>query len=178
MPMYHVGASATTQLGTLAHRGTYVLMREWDPGLMLELFETYRGTATLVVPTMLIALLDHPDVATRDLSSIVTIHSGASAVPAELVRRTKETLDCGFSIWFGQTELNGVVTATRPTDSPEDQAETVGQPLPHAEMRIADKLTGETLPLGAHGDICVRGYQTMVGYFDKPDETAQTLDDD
>jgi fatty-acyl-CoA synthase len=131
-----------------------------------------------VVPTMLIALLDHPDVATRDLSSIETIYSGASVVPAELVRRTKQTLDCGFTILFGQTELNGVVTATRPTDSPEDQANTVGQPLPQAEMRIADRETGETLPLGERGDICVRGYQTMVGYFDRPDETAQTLDED
>jgi acyl-CoA synthetase (AMP-forming)/AMP-acid ligase II len=178
MPLYHVGASATTQLGTLAYRGTYVLMREWDPGLMLELFETYRGTATLVVPTMLLALLDHPDGATRDLSSIETIYSGAAVVPAALVRRTKETLDCGFSIWFGQTELNGVATATRSTDSPEDQAETVGQPLPQTEVRIADRETGETLPLGERGDICVRGYQTMVGYFDRADESAETLDDD
>ena len=178
MPVYHVGASATTQLGVLALRGTYVLMREWDARLMLELFEAYRGSATLVVPTMLIALLDHPDAATRDLSSIQTMYSGAAVVPAELVRRTKETLDCDVTILFGQTELNGVVTATRPTDSPEDQADTVGQPLPGAEMRIADRATGETLALGEHGDICVRGYQTMVGYFDKPEETAQTLDDD
>ena len=178
MPVYHVGASATTQTGTLACRGTYVLMHEWDAGLMLELIETYRGTATLVVPTMLIALLDHPDVATRDLSSIETIYSGASVVPAELVRRTKRTLECGFTIFFGQTELNGVVTATRPTDSPEDQADTVGQALPHAELRIADRETGQTVPLGERGDIGVRGYQTMVGYFDKPDETAETLDDE
>lgn len=178
MPMYHIGAGSTTQLGTLALRGTYVLMREWDPALMLELFESFRGNASLVVPTMLVALLEHPDVAKRDLSSIQTIYTGATAVPAELVRRTKRVLDCRVTILFGQTELNGVVTGTRPTDDPEDQANTVGRALPQAEMRVADRTTGATLPLGMPGEICVRGYQTMLGYFQKPDETAETLTPD
>ena len=70
MPMYHVGGGAVTSFGTLAYRGTFVILPGFDPALMLEAFETYRGTHTLVVPTMLIALLEHPDREKRDLSSV------------------------------------------------------------------------------------------------------------
>jgi fatty-acyl-CoA synthase len=127
---------------------------------------------------MLIAMLDHPDLRTRDLSSLQTILSGASSVPASLVRKTIAALDCQFSILFGQTEAHGVVTQTRVTDSPEDQANTVGQPLPQLEMKIADIVTGEPVPLEEQGEICVRGYQTMRGYYEMPKETAATIDAD
>jgi fatty-acyl-CoA synthase len=137
MPMYHIGGGAVTSFGAWAKRGTFVILPGFSPATILEAFETYRGTHTLVVPTMLIAMLDHPDLLTRDLSSLQTILSGASSVPASLVRKTIATLDCQFSILFGQTEAHGVVSQTRVTDSPEDQANTVGQPLPQLEMKIA-----------------------------------------
>ena len=178
MPMYHIGGGAVTSFGAWARRGTFVLLPGFDPGLLLEGFEAYGGTHTLVVPTMLIALLDHPDLLTRDLSSLQTILSGASSVPASLVRRTIKALDCQFSILFGQTEAHGVVSQTRVTDSPDDQADTVGQPLPRLELKIADAVTGAPLPLGEHGEICVRGYQNMLGFHDMPDETAATIDPD
>jgi fatty-acyl-CoA synthase len=178
MPMYHIGGGAVTSFGAWAKRGTFVILPGFDPGLVLEAFETYRGTHTLVVPTMLIALLDHPDLASRDLSSLQTILSGAAAVPAALVRRTMETLGCQFSILFGQTEAHGVISQTRVTDSPEDQSETVGQPLPQLEVKIADTSTGEPSALGVQGEICVRGYQNMQGYYGMPEQTAQTIDAD
>lgn len=178
MPMYHIGGGAVTSFGAWAMRGTFVLLPGFDPGLLLEGFEAYAGTHTLVVPTMLIAMLDHPDLLTRDLSSLQTILSGASSVPASLVRRTIKALDCQFSILFGQTEAHGVVSQTRITDTPDDQADTVGQPLPRLEMKIADAVTGAPLPLGEHGEICVRGYQNMTGYYEMPDETATTIDAD
>jgi fatty-acyl-CoA synthase len=178
MPMYHIGGGAVTSFGAWAKRGTFVILPGFNPGHLLEAFETYRGTHTLVVPTMLVALLDHPDRATRDLSSIQTILSGAASVPASLVRRTIATLDCQFTILFGQTEAHGVVSQTRVTDDPEDQANTVGQPLPMLEMKIADPITGEPAPLGEQGEICVRGYQNMLGYFGMPAETADAIDVD
>jgi fatty-acyl-CoA synthase len=178
MPMYHIGGGAVTSFGAWAKRGTFVILPGFSPATILEAFETYRGTHTLVVPTMLIAMLDHPDLATRDLSSLQTILSGASSVPASLVRKTIATLDCQFSILFGQTEAHGVVSQTRVTDSPEDQANTVGQPLPQLEMKIADMDTGEPVPLEEQGEICVRGYQAMRGYYDMPRETAATIDPD
>jgi fatty-acyl-CoA synthase len=176
MPMYHIGGGAVTSFGTLAYRGTFVILPGFDPALMLEAFETYRGTHTLVVPTMLIALLEHPDREKRDLSSIQTIMSGASAVSATLIRRTVKTLGCGTTILFGQTEMHGVISQTRLTDSPEDQAETVGQPLPDLEVKVADPVTGEALPPGAQGEICCRGDQNMIEYYGMPDATRETID--
>ncbi|MCW2756892.1 MAG: AMP-dependent synthetase, partial [Nocardioidaceae bacterium] len=178
MPMYHIGGGAVTSFGAWAKRGTFVILPGFDPSTVLEAFETYAGTHTLVVPTMLIAMLDHPDLLTRDLSSLQTILSGAASVPASLVRRTIKTLDCQFTILFGQTETHGVVSQTRVTDTPEDQADTVGQPLPQLEMKIADMDTGDPVPLDEQGEICVRGYQTMRGYYEMPRETAATIDPD
>ena len=178
MPMYHIGGGAVTSFGAWAKRATFVILPGFDPGLLLEAFETYRGTHTLVVPTMLIALLDHPDASTRDLSSLQTILSGASAVPASLVRKTVDKWGCRFSILFGQTEMHGVISQTRVTDTPEDQANTVGQPLPQLEVKIADPVTGEPMPIGERGEICCRGYQTMRGFYNMPDETAATIDAD
>ncbi len=178
MPMYHIGGGAVTSFGAWAKRGAFVMLPGFDPGHVLEAFETYRGTHTLVVPTMLIAILDHPDRERRDLSSLQTIMSGASAVPASLVRKTIGFLDCQFSILFGQTESHGVMSQTRVTDAPEDQADTVGQPLPQLEVKIADVATGEPVPVGETGEICVRGYQVMHGYYEMPAETAAALDND
>jgi fatty-acyl-CoA synthase len=127
---------------------------------------------------MILAMLGHDTFAYRDLSSLLTVLSGATDVPAALVHRAKSAMGCRFAILFGQTEVSGVVTGTRPDDTVEDQAETVGQPLPNAEVKIADPDDGRVVPLGESGEICVRGYQTMLGYVDMPDETLAALDAD
>ena len=178
MPMYHIGGGAVTSFGTWAKRGTFVILPGFEPGLLLEAFEAYSGTHALVVPTMLIAMLDHPDLAKRDLSSLQTIMSGAASVPASLVRKTIGLLGCQFSILFGQTETHGVISQTRVTDTPEDQADTVGQPLPRLEVKIADMATDEPVPVNEQGEICCRGYQNMQGYYNMPAETAATIDGD
>ena len=151
MPMFHIGGGTLTELGTIAQRGTYVLLPGFDPGLVLELIETYRGTIILAVPTMLLAMLDHPDLAARDLSSLQTVMSGAAVVPAALVRRATGTFGCPFTIVFGQTELHGVISQTQLDDSADDQSQTIGRPLPQVEVKIADPVTGETMPVGQVG---------------------------
>jgi fatty-acyl-CoA synthase len=178
IPLFHVGGSVLAQLGALSRRGAHVVLPGFDPGLVLELVEAEQGNLLLAVPTMLVALLDHPDRPRRDLSSIRTVMSGSSTVPAELVRRTKSLLRCDFSILFGQTELHGVLTQTLPTDSDEDQAETIGLPLPHVEVKIADPDSGRPLEAGEQGEICARGYQSMLGYFEMPEATAVALDEE
>lgn len=178
MPMYHIGGGAVTSFGAWAKRGTFVILPGFDPGHVLEAYETYRGTHGLLVPTMLISMLDHPDRTRRDLSSMQTVLSGAAAVPASLVRRTMEQLGCRFSILFGQTETHGVISQTRVTDEPDDQAGTVGQPLPRLEVKVADPATGGPVAIGEQGELCCRGYQNMIGYYALPDETAATIDDD
>ncbi|WP_227999057.1 AMP-binding protein [Nocardia australiensis] len=176
MPMYHIGGGGVTELGTFATHGTFVVLAGFDAALMLEMLETYRGTHSLMVPTMLISLLEHPDFATRDLSSVYTVMSGASAVPQVLVERVIQRLGCRFTILFGQSEMHGVISQTRITDDPVDQASTVGQPLPELEVKIVDPVSGAVVPIGEQGEICCRGYQNMLGYSDMPAETAATVD--
>ncbi|GAA3522443.1 AMP-binding protein [Amycolatopsis ultiminotia] len=178
MPMYHIGGGAVTSFGAWAKRGTFVILPGFEPALLLEALQTYRGTHTLVVPTMLIAMLDHPDRTRRDLSSLQAILSGAASVPASLVRKTQKELNCQFTILFGQTEAHGVVSQTRVTDSPDDQAETVGQPLPQLEVKIADPETGDPVPLNEAGEICCRGYQNMLGYYRMEAATSAAIDED
>jgi fatty-acyl-CoA synthase len=178
MPMFHIGGGALTEIGTFAFRGTYVLMPAFDAGLALELIETYAGTITLVVPTMLSALLSHPDLEKRGNRSLQSIMSGASFVPAELVTRAKDAFGCQFSIVFGQTELHGVITQTHLDDSPDDQSRTIGRPLPLVDVKITDPESGATVPVGTRGEICARGYQTMLEYFDQPEQTRLALSGD
>ncbi|MFC9762145.1 AMP-binding protein [Rhodococcus jostii] len=178
MPMYHIGGGAVTELGTFSSLGTYVVLPGFDAGQTLEMIETYGGTHSLMVPTMLIALLEHPDLATRDISTLRTVLSGAATVPESLINQVIEQLDCQFTILFGQTEMHGVISQTRVTDDPADQATTVGQPLPELEVKIADPESGEAVPIGVQGEICCRGYQNMLGYFKMPDATTKTIDAD
>jgi fatty-acyl-CoA synthase len=125
---------------------------------------------------MLIRMLDHPSFSGRDMSSVHTLVSGAATVPAELIRRTKAAFGCSFTNIYGQTEVSGVVTTTRVTDTPEDQSETIGQAVKQVEIKIGDPVDGHVLPLGAEGEICGRGHQMMIGYLDDPELSAKTLD--
>ncbi|MFR9807316.1 class I adenylate-forming enzyme family protein [Pseudonocardia sp. RS010] len=178
MPLFHVGGCVTTGLGIIARQGTHVVVPEFDPALVLDLMEQARANIGLFVPTMLIRMLDHPDLTRRDMSGVHTLVSGAAPVPAELVRRTKAAFGCGFTNIYGQTEVSGVITTTRVDDSPEDQACTIGSAVPQVEIKIADPVDGGVVPLGAEGEICGRGHQMMVGYLDDPVATSAALDAD
>lgn len=178
MPMFHMGGCGFATLGTLQQRGTHVIVVGFDPALLLDLMEREKGTFALLVPTMIEAILDFPDLKKYDISKLKYLLSGASKVEASLVRRVKSELGCSISIVFGQTEMHGGITQTHRDDTPEDQAQTIGQPYPIIEVKIADKETGEVLPLGMEGEICCRGYQTMIGYYNMPDETAAVFKSD
>lgn len=175
MPMFHIAGAAMAEFSCIASRGTFVLMPHWDAGLMLELFESERGNATLIVPTMILGILNHPDLPKRDVSSWQTIFSGAANVPAAMVRQVHRDIGCKVCIIFGQTESNGPITLTAPDDRIEDQTDTVGQPLPQVEVRIVDPDTLETQPVDTVGEIWVRGFQTMSGYFKMPEKTDEAL---
>ena len=155
-----------------------VLVEAFEPGLVLEMLGTYRGNAMLGVPTMLVAMLEHPTFPTTDLSSVKAICSGGSTVPAALVRLLEEKLGAPFTIVFGQTECSPVAAQTRTTDSVEDKANTIGLPLPNMENKIIDPNTGETVPIGTVGEFCTRGYHVMLGYFEMPDATSAAIDAD
>jgi fatty-acyl-CoA synthase len=178
MPMFHIGGLGHAGVGATVHRGTLVLAAEWQPELFMSLVEKERGTYSLLVPTMIEAILGHPRRKEFDIATLRNIVSGASVVEAHLIKRAKTELGCTICNIYGQTEMQGVVTGVHCDDAPENQAGTIGQPMPQVEVKIADPLSGSVLPLGAEGEICVRGYQTMLGYFNMPEETAKTLGPD
>jgi fatty-acyl-CoA synthase len=178
MPMFHVGGCGLSTVGPMTSLGTQVMLDRFDAALVLELVEAERATFLGGVPTMLLSLLEHPDFARRDLSSLRVVLSGGSAVAPELVSHIEGALGVRFLVAFGQTEAHGHVTQTRPDDTPVDKAETIGLPLPFVEMRITDPASGTTLPRGAVGELCARHPLLMAGYFDDPAATAATIDAD
>jgi len=176
MPLFHTGGCVCCVLGAVSKRCTQVLVEAFEPGLVLELFDAYRGNAMIGVPTMLVAMMEHPSFAATDLSSTQAICSGGSTVPAALVRQFEQRLGAPFTIVFGQTECSPVATMTRPDDSVADKSGTIGTPLPHVEVKIVDPDTGATLPVGQVGEFCTRGYLVMHGYFENPEATAAAID--
>ena len=178
MPMFHTSGCAMGVLGCAQTLAVHVPVLAFDPALMLELMETERAATFCAVPTMMIAVLEHPDMDKRDLSSVRVAVSGGSPVPAALVRRVEERLPVRFSIVFGTTECSPLLTQVRPDAPPGKRAETLGTPLPQAEVKIADITTGEPVPPGQVGELCARGYLVMRGYHDAPEATARAIDAD
>ena len=178
MPLFHTGGCVLGVLGPIQQGATLVNLVQFDPGLMLALAEEMGATHLLGVPTMLIATMEHPDFASRDLSTVHTVCSGGATVPADLVRRIEKTLGVQFSIIYGQTEASPGVTLMKPDDSEVDKATTLGPVLPQTELKVVDPETGATLPIGEAGELCTRGYLVMLGYFEMPDKTRETIDED
>jgi acyl-CoA synthetase (AMP-forming)/AMP-acid ligase II len=178
MPLFHTAGWAMGVLGCAHQRACYVLCQLFDPALVLTAAQDHRADLLPGVPTMLIAMLGHPGFDQFDLSRLSGVLSGGSPVPPELARQVEQRFGVQFTTVYGQTELSPVVTQTSPGDSPEDKASTAGRPLPQVEVAVRDPVTRETVPSGQPGEICARGYQAMLGYFDMPERTAETIDPD
>ncbi len=176
MPLFHTAGCAMGVLGVAQSLAVHVPVLAFDPALVLELLETERGAVFVGVPTMMIAMLGHPDIERRDLSSLRAAMSGGSPVPAELVRQVEGRLGVRFSIVFGTTECSPLLTQVKLDDSAQDRAETLGPPLPQTEIKIADVTAGGPVPLGQVGELCARGYTVMRGYHDAPEATAAAID--
>lgn len=178
MPMFHIGGGIVSEIGTFSRHGTFVLMQQFEPGLFLELIEAEKVSCSLIVPTMILALLNHPDVTKRDFSSFNSILSGAAAVPPALVHRAKKEFGVEFAIMCGQTESNGPFLETLTSDPVELQCETIGRPIPHVDVKIVALDTLETVPVGAVGELWVRGFNVMQGYYGQPVATAAAVTED
>ena len=176
VPLHHIGGSVHIVLGALCVGGTYTVMHRYDPALLAELVETIGATRTGGVPTMLLGMLDHPGFPAKE-SGIRVVALGGATVPAALVERVEREFGASVSIAFGQSECPAI-TITSPDDSAEIKATTVGRPVSNTEIKIIDVETGETLSVGAVGELCVRSPMCMDGYFRDPKATAATLDAD
>jgi len=127
-------------------------------------------------PTVFQSILEHPDLASFDLSSLRLSVTGAAVVPVETVRRMREELKFETVVTgYGLTETTGTVSMCRHDDPPEVIAGSVGRPLPGVEVRVVDD-AGDDLPIEAPGEILVRGFNVMKGYFADPPATAAAID--
>lgn len=178
MPYFHIAGSWGAIINSLYLGCTLIPLIAFDPLKQLELFEKEKATYTGAVPTMLVAMLNHPRFAEFDLSSLKRIGTGATPVPVILMEQIKERIGADCSIVFGMTETTGAVTQSFYTDSFELKSATVGLTIPHTEIKIVNLATGETCQCGASGELWTRGYANMVGYYNMPDKSAETLDAD
>jgi len=171
MPLFHVGGQVVSfQLCQLS--ATAVLVPAFEPGLVLELIESERATLTCGVPTMLLALVEHPDFPRRDLSSLRAVSGGGAVVPAALVRHIENSLGVQFAVVFGQTEASGFISQTHLGDDAEDKAATLGRPLPGVGARVVDPDSGAARGRGEVGELEVKGPNVMAGYHDLPEDSA------
>ncbi|MDA8262398.1 MAG: AMP-binding protein [Actinomycetota bacterium] len=178
LPLFHTAGCGMSVLGTAASRGTLVLAQLFEPTLVLGALQKWGADLFAAVPAMHYAVLANPDFDSYDLSSVKVVASGGDAVPAALVQEAERRYGARFSTVYGQTELSPIVTQTSPDDSESDKAETAGRPLWRVEVKIADPQSGTVLEIGQEGEICARGYQVMLGYFEMPEATQATVDDE
>ena len=175
-PLSHAGAAFF--LPTLLAGGALVVLEQFSPAAALEAIEKYRIDATMLVPTMIYMLLDHPDIETRDLSSLQTIYYGAAAMSPARLREGIDKLGPVFFQFYGQSECGMSIAVLRKeehlVDDPARLA-SCGRPVPWLDVRLLDDDLNE-VPVGELGEICVRGPLVMQGYWNKPAETAEALE--
>jgi fatty-acyl-CoA synthase len=179
VPFFHCFGCVLGILGAYTWGAAIVPLTSFDPEKVLHAVASARCTALYGVPTMYIAELEHPSFGKYDLSSLRTgIMSGAPC-PESLMRRVIEDMHLPeITIAYGLTEASPVVTMTEIDDNLERRTQTVGKPLQGAEVKIVDRDSGEPLPCGETGELWVRGYLVMKGYYNKPEATREAITDD
>ncbi|MDH3681749.1 MAG: AMP-binding protein [Acidimicrobiia bacterium] len=175
-PLFHTAGCVANVLGSVQSGSTMLLPSAFTASSMLDLIAEEGVTFTFGVPTMLIALLAEQEANPRDLSSLKTVFSGAATVPVDVVRRVEKEFDVSLVIGYGQTETSPAITHTRLDDTAEDKSETIGYAIPQVEIKIIDTESGKTLPVGEPGELCTRGFNVMLGYYDNPEATRDTID--
>lgn len=170
MPMHHVGGSVSVVLSTLSVGAATTILPSFEPALALDMIERNRVTITSGVPTMLLAMLDHPAFPTADVSSLRLVQTGGSVVATSLIRRIEESFGAVVINAYGQSESPNALM-TSPDDDDVTKAETLGRPLAQREVRIVGR-DGSTLPHGEIGELVMRSPLVMDGYLGVDAETA------
>jgi Acyl-CoA synthetases (AMP-forming)/AMP-acid ligases II len=178
VPLYHCFGMVMGNLGCVTHGATMVYPSEtFDPLAVLQTIQEERCTSLYGVPTMFIAEMAHPAFASFDYSSLRTGVMAGSPCPIEVMRRVIQHLHIAdITICFGMTETSPVSAQTTSDTSLEKRVATVGKVHPHLEIKIIDPASGRIVSLGTPGELCVRGYSVMLGYWHNPEATAQAID--
>ncbi len=179
VPFFHCFGMVLAILAAVTHGTTMVPLEYFQPARVLEAITREKCTAMHGVPTMFIALLEHPDFASADFSHMRTGIMAGSPCPVKVMQDVVDKMNMNeITIVFGQTESSPGCTQSRVDDPLDVRVGTVGRALPGVECRIADPATGETLPDGVTGEFVARGYNIMKGYYKMPEATAAAIDED
>jgi fatty-acyl-CoA synthase len=180
VPFYHCFGMVMANLGCTTQGAAMVVPGAgFDPATTLRTIQDERCTAVYGVPTMFIAMHNHPDFASFDLSTLRTGVMAGSVCPVEVMKRCINEMHMGeVAIAYGMTETSPVSCQTRSDDDLDRRTATIGRVHPHVEIKIVDPVTGETVERGQTGEFCTRGYSVMLGYWDDPQKTADAIDAD
>ena len=170
VPLYHCFGMVLGNLAATSHGACMVFPAEtFEPGATLEACAQERCTSLYGVPTMFIAELAHERFSEFDLGSLRTGIMAGSPCPIEVMKRVSSEMGIDeMSIAFGMTETSPVTTQVRCDDTLENRCGTVGQALPHVEIKIIDPETGRTVPRGEPGEFCARGLRGHAGLLERP----------
>ncbi len=177
VPLYHCFGMVMGNLGCITHGTTMIYPSDgFDPLLTLTAVAEEQATGLYGVPTMFIAMLDHPRRAEFNLSHLRTGIMAGSTCPIEVMRRVISEMHMHeVQIAYGMTETSPVSLQTGPDDGLELRVTTVGRTQPQLESKIIDE-AGNTVPRGQTGELCTRGYSVMLGYWNNPDGTREAID--
>jgi fatty-acyl-CoA synthase len=180
VPFYHCFGMVIGNLACTTHGAAMVVPSPgFDGGAVLEAVEAEQCTSLYGVPTMFIAVLEHEDLETRDVSTLRTGVMAGAPCPIEVMKRVITDLNMAeVTIAYGMTEVSPVATQTLRDDPIERRVSTVGVAHPHVEIRIVDPDTGDVVHAGTSGEFCTRGYSVMQGYWNDPERTAESIDGD
>ena len=179
MPLFHIGGSGWALAGMFTG-ATTLLVRDPLPNVLLELMESEKATNAFYVPALLAFMAMTPGASDRDYSSMRSIVYGASPITNEVLMASMATLKCPHIQVFGMTETTGAITELSPEDHDPDGPRahllrSAGKPYPWVEMKIVDVESGADMAAGEVGELWTRSEQNMVGYWNKPEETAKTI---
>lgn len=179
VPLYHCFGMVMGILGAHSHGACVVLPAAgFDAEATLMAVQNEKCTSLYGVPSMFIAELDLPGFGTFDLSSLRTGIMAGSPCPVEVMNRVVEDMNMSeVAICYGMTETSPVSTMTRSDDSLAQRTQTVGQVMPHVEVKIIDPESQLVVPRGEPGELCTRGYSVMLGYWNDREKTKEAIDD-
>ena len=178
VPLYHCFGMVLGTLACTTHGSAIILPGPgFNPEEVLTAVQGERCTSLYGVPTMFIAELAHPDLKSFDLSSLRTGIMAGSPCPVEVMKQVISDMNMtDVTIAYGMTETSPVSTQTMTTDTIEIRVSSVGRVHPHVEIKIIDPENGKTVERGRDGELCTRGYSVMLGYWNEPERTADSID--
>jgi acyl-CoA synthetase (AMP-forming)/AMP-acid ligase II len=177
LPFYHIYGMTIILSMALRCGATVVTMPQFEMEDFCALVEEHGIESGYLVPPIILGLTKHPAVDEHDLSSFDYITSGAAPLGEEVATACAERLGCMVKQGYGLTETSPVTHLTA-RDAEDNKADSVGHAVPNTEFRIVDVETHEDVAPGERGELWVRGPQVMAGYLNRPDATADTIDDD